>query len=283
MARLYVGTSGWSYRDWKDIVYPTSKAKAALPYMAEYFDAVEVNTSFYGSPNPRYCEKWLDEVKHNPNFMFTLKLWQRFTHERDAPWTEEEAGTFRDGVAPIAEAGKLGALLIQFPWAFENTEPNRKWLLRLAESFHTFPLVVEARHKSWETAPAMRFFKEHRLGFCNIDQPATRDSIGPTSIATGDLAYYRFHGRNEKNWFAKDTSRDARYDYLYSEDELQPWVRDIAEMDKRVEQIYVMMNNHFLGQAPANALQIKAALSGGKVKVPTSLIEYYPILKKISE
>ena len=104
--------------------------------------------------------------------------------------------------------------------------------------------------------------EKNDLNFCNIDQPTTRNSIGPTNIATGDLAYYRFHGRNSDNWFSKDANRDARYDYLYSEEELEPWVRDIEDMEKRVEQIYVMTNNHYRGQAPVNALQMKAALGG---------------------
>jgi len=283
MGKIRVGTSGWSYKDWEDIVYPKSTAKKALPYMADYFDTIEVNTSFYRPTNPRYCEKWVRNVEGNSDFMFTMKLWQRFTHEREEAWTAEDAEVFKNAIAPIANAQKLGALLIQFPWSFANTEDNRHWVARLAEAFGEYPLVTEVRHKSWENEPSMSFLRDNGLDFCNIDQPTSRSSIGPTSIATGDVAYYRFHGRNAANWFSKNAGRDQRYDYLYSDEELGPWIRDIEEMEKRVEQIYVMTNNHYRGQAPVNALQMKAALGGGKVRVPNSLIDYYPVLKKISE
>lgn len=283
MPKIRVGTSGWSYKDWEDIVYPKNKARSALPYMAEYFDAIEINTSFYRPPSPRYCAKWARDVEGNPDFMFAIKLWQRFTHEREQAWSPEEVRVFREGIGPIAEAGRLGALLLQFPWSFPNNEANRCWLLGVAEAFREYPLVMEVRHRSWENDPSMAFLKENRLNFCNIDQPASIGSIGPTSVATGPLAYYRFHGRNAAAWFAKDAGRDARYDYLYREEELDPWVRDIREMEKRVEQIYVMMNNHYRGQAPVNALQVRSALSGERVKVPVTLIEYYPILKRIAK
>jgi uncharacterized protein YecE (DUF72 family) len=141
---------------------------------------------------------------------------------------------------------------------------------------------VEVRHISWKDDEVLALFSERRLNFCNIDQPYTRSSIEPTNIATGTLAYYRFHGRNREKWFAKDAGRDERYNYLYSEGELAPWIQRISEMADRVEQIYVMANNHYRGQAPANALQMKAALSKASVPVPPLLLQHYPFLAGIA-
>jgi len=282
--KIYVGTSGWSYPDWVGIVYPRKKPPGfdQLSYLSEYFDAVEVNTTFYRPPNPDYCRKWLRNVSGNPRFRFTMKLWQRFTHEREEKWSQRDVDVFKEGIDPIVSAGKLGALLVQFPWSFRDSEPSREWVASIADTFKEYPLVIEVRHISWMDRECLDFFRERKLNFCNIDQPHTRNSIGPTSIATGDIAYYRLHGRNYKTWFSKDAGRDARYDYLYQEKELDPWISDMAEMEKRIEQIYIMANNHYRGQAPVNALQIKARLTGQKVKVPVTLIEYYPVLKKIA-
>jgi len=283
--KFYIGTSGWSYDDWKGVVYPAEKHRgfSELAYLAEFFDAVEVNTSFYRPPSPSYCRKWLRDVESNERFRFTMKLWQRFTHEREERWSEWDVEVFKTGIEPIADAGRLGALLVQFPWSFAATDANLEWLQSIADAFRDYPLVVEVRHISWLSKECLEFFRANNLNFCNIDQPHTRNSIGHTNIATGSIAYYRFHGRNYKAWFSRDAGRDERYNYLYSERELSPWIRDMEEMEKRIEQIYVMTNNHYRGQAPVNALQIKAALTGRKVKVPPTLIEHYPILKRISK
>ena len=283
-ARIHVGTSGWSYPDWLGIVYPAEvqREHRKLAYLAQYFDCVEINNTFYRPPVASFCRKWLRDVRHNPNFSFTLKLWQRFTHEREQPWEEHDVLTFREGIAPLAEANRLGAILAQFPWSFTRTPENQDWLMRIANAFGEFPLAVEVRHISWQHEEVLELFRRHRLAWCNIDQPATRSSIGATNIATSATAYYRFHGRNREKWFARDAGRDARYDYLYSEKELAPWIKNISEMAERVENIYVMANNHYRGQAPTNALQMKAALSGEKVPVPPLLAERFPILKDIA-
>ena len=127
----------------------------------------------------------------------------------------------------------------------------------------------------------MSLFRQLKLNFCNIDQPVTRTSIGPTSIATGPVAYYRFHGRNREAWFKKNAGRDDRYNYLYSDRELAPWVEQVRTMQGQVSELYLMMNNHFQGQAPANALEILAALSNKPVAIPPPLVDAFPRLAKI--
>ena len=166
-AQLHIGTSGWSYPDWEGIFYPPGAKKSfnRLSYYAEHFDTVEINTSFYRPPKREYCEKWLREVSGNERFMFTAKLWQHFTHERDQRWTPEDVDVFRGSIEPLVEAGKLGALLVQFPWSFRNGQAERRWLADLSAAFKDYPKVLEVRHISWHCEPAMNFFHELGLSF----------------------------------------------------------------------------------------------------------------------
>ena len=250
--------------------------------IADLFDAVEINTSFYRPPPARNTAAWVAQVRRNPRFLFTAKLWRRFTHEREKTWTQTEAQQVKDGMQPLGEAGKLGALLIQFPWSFLPTPRNLDWLARLADAFGEFPLVVEVRHGSWDSEERMAFLRERNLNFCNIDQPLSSKAIGRTNRVTGPIAYYRFHGRNRKAWFDKNAGRDERYDYLYSEDELAPWAGAIESILGQADRVFAMTNNHYRGQAVVNALQLKARLSGLKVRTPETLVKSYPVLKQIA-
>jgi uncharacterized protein YecE (DUF72 family) len=281
---IYIGSAGWSYPDWEGVVYPSQRprGKTELAYLADYLDAVEINTSFYRPPSAAMAEKWVKQVAGKPGFLFTAKLWQRFTHERERPWTAPEIAQFKEGIRPLREANRFGALLMQFPWSFTAGEPSRDWLSRLSEAFGEFPCVLEVRHASWDSPESREFLRTAGLNFCNIDQPRARSSIGPTSFATGPIAYYRFHGRNAQAWFARDAGRDERYNYLYTGDELAPWAENISAMAKEVQKLFVMNNNHYRGQAVVNALQLKSALSGKKVRVPEPLAEQYPVLREIA-
>jgi len=283
-ANIYIGAAGWSYPDWEGVVYPSPRprGKTELAYLANFLDAVEVNTSFYRPPAAAMAERWVKQVAEKPGFLFTAKLWQRFTHERERGWTAAEVEQFKSGIRPLREANRFGALLMQFPWSFRADGANRDWLSRLAEVFGEFPCVLEVRHASWDSPESREFLRRAGLNFCNIDQPPSRSSIGPTSVATGPVAYYRFHGRNAQAWFARDAGRDERYNYLYSDDELAPWAEKIAAMAAEVQRLFVMNNNHYRGQAVVNALQLKSSLSGKKVRVPELLAEQYPALKEIA-
>lgn len=282
--KTYVGTAGWSYPDWAGVVYPSARPRgmSELAYLAEYLDAVEINMTFYRPPSATMAAKWLQQVAGKPAFLFTAKLWQRFTHERETPWTTAEVGQFRDGVRPLHEGGRLGALLMQFPWSFPASEPSRDWLSRLSDAFGEFPRVLEVRHASWDSDESREFLRRRGINFCNIDQPHFRTSLKATNVATGPIAYYRFHGRNAAAWFNRDAGRDERYNYLYAEAELAPWIENITSMAGEVERLFVMNNNHYRGQAVVNALQLKAGLSGRKVRVPEPLAEQYPALKRIA-
>jgi len=280
---IRIGVCGWSYPDWRGVVYPQRRPKgfSELGHVASFVDAVELNVSFYRPPTPAMSEGWLRQVTARPDFRFTAKLWQRFTHDREGAWTEAEARSFKDGLRPLREAGRLEALLAQFPWSFRPTEGNLDRLRRVADSFGEWPCVVEVRNAEWQTPETIEFLRDLGLGFCNIDQPRSRQGLAPTSMATSPVAYYRFHGRNARAWFNREAGRDERYDYLYTDRELAGWVGDIVRMAERADRVFVMTNNHYRGQAMVNALQMKAALSGEKVSAPPSLVSAYPVLKPI--
>ncbi len=282
--KVSVGTAGWSYADWEGIVYPSPKPSRfdPLAYLSRYVDCIEINTSFYRPPPPSNAESWLKRVSHNPDFRFTAKLWRRFTHERETPWDSSDVNAYRSGVQPLFDSGKLGAVLIQFPWSFPATPKNRQWLSRIVSEFKEYPLVVEVRHVSWLAPESLQKLRELGVSFCNIDQPYTRSSVKPTSHATGPVGYIRFHGRNYAKWFDKEAGRDERYDYLYSEDELRSWLPRILKLAEDAEHTYIISNNHYRGQALVNALEIKTMLTGEKQTVPPGLLEAYPRLKVLA-
>lgn len=282
---VHVGVAGWSYPDWAGVVYPDKRGRgrlSELAYLARYIDAMEINTTFYRPATAGMSAKWAAQVADRPGFLFTAKLWQRFTHAREQPWTRAEAAMFSDGIEPLREAGRLGAVLMQFPWSFKPSDAERDWLARLAEQFRRFPCVVEVRHDDWNTPQNLDFLRARGLGFCNIDQPRLGTNLRATSLVIGPVGYYRFHGRNAKAWFNQDEGRDERYNYLYSLPELNPWVERIgaAASEGKAQQMFVIANNHYKGQAVVNALEVKSRLSGKRVPVPEPLAEAYPVLKE---
>jgi uncharacterized protein YecE (DUF72 family) len=173
---------------------------------------------------------------------------------------------------------RLGALLFQFPWAFKNTQEDRGYLFALIDRFKEYPLVLEVRHASWNTPDIYQALEGLNVGFCNIDQPLFSKSIKPSSLTTSRIGYVRLHGRNYEQWFRESAGQAERYDYLYSPEELEPWVDKIKTVASNAPQTYVITNNHFRGKAITNALELKAQLAEEKVKGPALLLSEYPRL-----
>lgn len=282
MNNIYFGTAGWSYKDWEETVFPQKRGSDfdQLIYLSKYFDTIELNNTFYRPASVYMSRNWVKKTIDNPNFKFTAKLWQKFTHEKETVSTSEEKN-FKDGIAPLIENNKLGALLAQFSWSFKNNDNNRKIIESIVAKFKEYPLVVEFRHNSWLTNDMLMFLKVNMVGFCNIDQPVIGASIKPSNYVTSQIGYVRLHGRNYKDWFRKEAGRDDRYNYLYSVVELADWIKRLKEMQKKARQIYVIANNHYRGQAAANALQLKSMFHEKRVPVPEQLLIYYPELNDI--
>jgi uncharacterized protein YecE (DUF72 family) len=280
---IRIGPAGWSYKDWNGIVYPARKPKGFDPvaYLAAYFDTIEINSSYYGPPRPSAAKKWAESVAQNSAFRFTAKLFHSFTHERKpAPNDEKD---FKDGLAPLVEAGRLGALLLQFPWSFRNSSENREYLVSLHARFREYPLVLEVRHSSWTAPETLELLAQLDVGLCNIDQPLFHRSIKPGAEATSGIGYVRLHGRNYRNWFSKTALSYERYDYLYSVEELEPWVDRIKDVARKTKDTYAVSNNHHEGKAITNALEITALIGDKRVSAPAPLVEHYPELKQFSD
>jgi len=283
--QYYIGPAGWSYKDWEGIVYPPNKGKnfSKLQYISQFFTTVEINSSFYKPPSSTVTEKWVNEVKENPQFFFTYKLWQEFTHNRDTHALNQNERLAKTGLDPLLENGKLGATLIQFPWSFENSVENQLWITKLCEIFKAYFPVIEIRHESWNTPETFQYLKEKEIGFANIDQPVIGKSIGLTAEITGEVAYLRLHGRNYKNWFNENQNAADRYNYLYSQQELKEITDTLNLLIENSSKTYIIFNNHYRGQAVVNALQTMFFLKSKKVNTPPSLVMHYDELANIAK
>jgi uncharacterized protein YecE (DUF72 family) len=274
-----IGPAGWAYKDWWGIVYPEPKPRGfhELTFLAQYFDTVEINVTFYRPLAAKTAVTWLERIRKNDRFRFTAKLWRGFTHERNATSADEQE--FKDGLAPLVEAARLGAVLLQFPWSFRNTPENREHVARLRAKFPEYPLVLEVRHASWSEPGTLDTLQQLDLGLCNIDQPLFKRSVKPSALATSAIGYVRLHGRNYQSWFTQNKHVGERYDYLYPVRELEPWLDRVKTIEHETQDTYVVTNNHYLGKAAVNAIEISSILKGEPVAAPPSLIERYPDLK----
>jgi uncharacterized protein YecE (DUF72 family) len=296
MSRILVGTSGWSYPGgdgtWNGVFYPKKKAGLdELTFYSEHFDTVEVNSSFYRVPSVDTVRGW---ARRTPaDFEFSLKLYQKFTHpdmflkatgQDPADLDLEDVDEFRAAIDPLASAGKLGALLAQFPASFRNDANARGYLDWLLKAFRDYQLAVELRHRSFSEDPVetMRILQEHGAALVQIDEPKFKDSIRQNRRANVKTLYYmRLHGRNAAEWWTHEKSED-RYNYLYSASELDPIVEDVETASRETKKAYVYANNHFSSKSVANAVTIKHKLGQPiEGEYPETLVERYPDLKSL--
>ncbi len=269
---IRIGPAGWSYADWEGTVYPPHGSKFdPLAYLASFFDTIEINSPFYRIPPPSHARSWIRRVSGNPHFRFTTKIFRGFTHDQ-AVAGAEDVRAFRAYLDPLAEEGRLGAVLLQYPWSFKNSEESRARLRRLFADLSGYPLALEVRHASFQNADFQHFLEEQGVSWVNVDQPLFSDSVEPAATTTGSVGYVRLHGRNYEKWFAHQESWE-RYNYLYSAKELDPWVGRIRTMATQKE-TYVITNNHFRGQAIVNAGDLKESL-GQPSALPPQLSEVY--------
>ena len=269
---IRIGPAGWSYKDWEGTVYPPHGSKFdPLAYLANYFDTIEINSPFYRIPPPTHPRSWVRRIAANPDFRFTTKIFRGFTHEKE-PLVAADVKAFRNYLDPLMEADRLGAILIQFPWSFRNSDESREKLEQLFDAFADYPKALEVRHLTFQNEEFYSFLEEHAVSWVNVDQPLFHDSVKPADTVTGPVGYARLHGRNYEKWFAHKESWE-RYNYLYSPEELTPWVERIHKMAQNKD-TYVITNNHFRGQAVVNATELERAL-GQEAKVPEQLREVY--------
>jgi uncharacterized protein YecE (DUF72 family) len=256
--KIRVGTSGYTFDDWKGLVYPKSLKGSALPYYARMFDCVEINTTFYRVPPQTLFEGML---KHVPgDFVFLVKVPKEMTHDRAR--FGNVVIPFAKCVTPLIRAGQLGGLLVQFPFSFKLEDPSLAHLEKTADALagHGIPINVEFRHNSWLDDSAYAFLTEHGLGFVNVDLPELEGLPGRTDVLTSKTAYYRLHGRNKANWWRETGNPHDRYDYLYSEEQLDEWADKARGATSRADVAYILTNNCRLGQSVISALMLAKKL-----------------------
>jgi len=283
-AEIHIGPAGWSYDDWRGCVYPQGAPSRfdQLAYLKDFYNTIEINSTFYHPPGPKTAESWVRRVDDNRDFIFTAKLWKHFTHEPrtlDGKAIEQVKESFQ----PLNDSGRLGAVLCQFPWSFKGDKANARYLKNLFEAFSEYRLVLEVRHASWDKPDVYEWLREQGVAFCNIDQPVIGRSLDKTEEVTSQIGYFRLHGQNRENWFSEDTSVEERYNYLYDAEELEPWAKAVERLAPGLSRVFIIFNNHYQGQAPANALEMMARLSGDEVDVPDPLLKAFPRLEKMSK
>jgi uncharacterized protein YecE (DUF72 family) len=257
MGEIRVGTSGFSYDDWKGAFYPEKIGKGdMLSFYGEQFRTVEVNMSFYAIPAP---SAFAGMARKTPDgFEFVVKAPKDLTH---APEVDPEVFTrFIGSIQALADSGKLGCVLAQYPWSFKKTEENAGRIRQLREAFGELPVVVEFRNIEWLGKYTFELLKENHLGFCCVDEPDLKGLMPGVVAATSSVGYVRFHGRNAEKWWQHEESWQ-RYDYLYSSDELKEWVPKVHDLQSVTGKTYLFFNNHYQGKAAKNALAFAAMLA----------------------
>jgi uncharacterized protein YecE (DUF72 family) len=307
VGELRVGTSGWNYPGglgtWNGVFYPPARKRGKdfdeLAFYADHFDTVEVNSTFYGQPREHVSRSWAGRTP--PRFEFSIKLYQKFTHPKMFEQTvrrslqmpdghdqalgalvrpnQSDLDDFRRGVDPLASAGKLGALLAQFPSSFKSTESERDYLVQLLRAFADYPLAVELRHRTWSDAFAetLDLLNSAGAAWVQIDEPKFRFSIEQNRLPNVKGFYYmRLHGRNAGQWWRHERSED-RYNYFYSDAELEEFSDTARAARQLVKKAYLYTNNHFSAKSVANAAMIKKQL-GEPVdgEYPPEFVSRYP-------
>jgi len=243
---------------------------------------LEINSPFYRTPSPKTVASWVTRTEDLPHFRFAAKLHQDITHRgRLEPHAVDE---FRKAFDSMVEAGKLSHLLAQFRFDFDDTPGNRQHIEAIARAFGSLSnLTFEFRHQSWQSEEALKFVDGLGGTVANLDYPAARTGFNLETCTVGQHAYMRLHGRNTNAWFDRKAGRDETYDYLYNEGEVDAITNralGIAELSKTMT---LIANNHYRGKEVANALQIKALLTGEEVDVPPLLAKTYPQLDAIKK
>jgi uncharacterized protein YecE (DUF72 family) len=254
-AMVYLGTSGYSFRDWVGPFYtPGIRPGEMLSRYARTFSAVEINTTYYRVPPARVFARMVERTP--PGFRFTVKLPALATHERARDRTAIEA--FLAAVAPLEEAGKLHGLLAQFPFSFRPGPESYAHLRFLRDTLAERPFFAEFRHESWARSATFTLLESLSAGFCAVDEPRLPGLFPPVVRPTGPVGYVRLHGRNAETWWSGDGS--TRYHYLYNDRELSEWADAIRQLEVHSRDTFVFFNNCHAGHAAQNALKMAELL-----------------------
>jgi uncharacterized protein YecE (DUF72 family) len=301
-AQFYIGTCGYAYpgeppNGWNGVFYPKRGKRRADPleFYANYFNAVEINSTFYRPASAAMAHGWISKTP--VDFVFTVKVWQKFTHaaklgngasgtaELWAPFDRADIEYFSAGIAPLVEAGRLGGLLFQYPAGFVRNSENAERLEAALAAFNFCFKVVELRHRSWSDrrAETNALLARLRASWAFIDEPKFATSVRQDLTASSGISYLRLHGRNAAKWW-KHQEAWERYDYFYPAENIHRLAERLRQLAGRSprSKFYVFFNNHARAQAVANGLMLLAALTpGAQPRAPQSMIEAFPDLANL--
>ncbi|MCE5300518.1 MAG: DUF72 domain-containing protein [Spirochaetia bacterium] len=265
LTRIKIGTSGFSFPDWKGPVYPEGLDKKE--YLVFYekqlgFHTLEVNSTYYGIMAEKTARAM--ELKTGRKFEFIVKGFRGFTHDpfddritKGRPSIEQamvNIERFKAGIKPFADAGKLGPILLQFPVFFYPKHENRDYILKCKKAMAGLEMVIEFRNSGWAKQETIDFLRDNQMGYCAVDEPKLPRLMPFVNEVTSDTGYFRLHGRNT-NWFNAPAS--TRYDYLYSEEELRSFLPEIKKMAEKSKVLYIFFNNCHAGSAVRNAQRMR--------------------------
>ena len=277
---VYIGIAGWSYPDWEGIVYTDPKVDQ-LEYVSGYVDCIEINSSFYRPPVEKNAQSWLRQDFGTAGVL----LYGQAAPELHARGQDRSGG----GQAVPRRLSRRSSMPASSStcWPSSGTisrtrRPVAQHLTNIVSHFQdAFSIVVEVRHKSWEKPESLDFLQDLGVAVANLDYPVSRQSFNLQHCTVGKDGYFRMHGRNAEKWFSK-AGRDEVYNYHYDEKELAAIKERLDVLGKAFESLTVIANNHFRGAELANAIELKALVSGQKQPVPEGLLKTYPNLAKVA-
>jgi len=257
MGEILIGTCGYSYREWVGPFYPpkTGTEDFLRLYAAE-FPTVEIDNSYYRMPTAAQMRGMMESG--GPGLSIALKAVQTLTHTVDPEKWKDEAKTFMEAVEPLQNAGRLVAVLFQFPYSFHYTADNRQYLDRLLGEFGGFPSAVEFRNGEWSSSRVIEGLKKRSAAYVSTDLPDLKGLPPVLDVSTSSLSYFRLHGRNSETWWGSDSK--SRYDYLYSDQELEGAAERIKRIAMKADKLVIYFNNHTRGKAISNARSLQKIL-----------------------
>jgi uncharacterized protein YecE (DUF72 family) len=252
----------------------TPRGAHSLDPLVRFTSLAEINSTFHAPLKPEIASLYARKAASQPRFLFTALLGRRFTYDRDL--RPDAIATWKAGLFPLLRARRLGALILQFPWAFRFKSENRNHLIQLRRAFREFPLAAEFRHESWLTEEAIGTLIDYHISFVNLDQPAYFRALPPSAVLTSGVAVVRLLGRSSPETFRRFEPGPPPRPYLYNLDELEDWLPRLRRLTTHASRTLVITANTGPGRALVNALQIGEMLGAQPLLAPAPLLRRFP-------
>jgi len=257
MGKLLIGTSGYDYPEWKGVFYPEKTARNKfLEYYATQFNSIELNGTYYRMPTAKQMQNMVKRT--GGKVQFSVKAFNGLTHNLNNSQYQVVVSDIKKALEPLQTNNVLLCLLLQFPQSFHYDKGQRIYLDALLKEITDIPLVVEMRNSKWQNDNVYNALRQRNIGWCIGDYPKIKNLPKLDFLHTSDIAYFRLHGRNAEMWYKGDNV--TRYDYLYTDNELQTMIDPIRYLLKHAAIVQIFFNNHAKSQAVINARKLELLL-----------------------